>query len=241
MRSASPRNVRPNSRWTFAHGAQWVVGLIVLAVLAIGGCRSTYDAAYYNTMEAFGKEKRDILVNRIENARSAQEDAKEEFSSALEAFQSVTGYEGGELEEAYDRLNGAYEDSKGQAEDVRERIDNVERVAEDLFEEWEKELTEYEDPKLRRLSEDKLRQTRTRYERLLRAMHRAEDRMDPVLEAFQDQVLFLKHNLNARAIASLEDTLDELETDVEGLIADMEASIDEASQFLEQLRQEAEA
>lgn len=38
-------------------------------------------------------------------------------------------------------------------------------------------------------------------------MHDAEDRMEPVLQAFEDQVLYLKHNLNAQAIGALENEL----------------------------------
>ena len=64
-------------------------------------------------------------------------------------------------------------------------------------------------------------------------MQRAESKMAPVLAAFSDQVLYLKHNLNARAIASLDDTVIELEGEIAGLIADMEASIAEANTFID--------
>lgn len=206
---------------------------IVLAALlcdaGLCGCRSTY----YNTMEAFGQHKRDILVDRVEEARNDQEQAKEQFRSALDAFSEVVGYEGGDLREAYDRLSDELETAEGRAEDVRERIDSVERVATDLFEEWEKELEEYESADLRRRSEDQLEETRERYDDLIDAMHRAESKMDPVLEALRDQVLFLKHNLNARAVASLEGEVDVLESDVEALITDMETAIEEANAFIE--------
>jgi hypothetical protein len=59
--------------------------------------------------------------------------------------------------------------------------------------------------------------------------------MTPVLSAFKDQVLFLKHNLNARAVASLSDTVKGIEGDVGRLIAEMNASIAEANQFIEQM------
>ena len=67
-------------------------------------------------------------------------------------------------------------------------------------------------------------------------MHRAEDRMDPVLAAFRDQVLYLKHNLNARALASLEATSVGLQQDINDLIAEMEGSIEEASAFIDEMR-----
>jgi hypothetical protein len=66
-------------------------------------------------------------------------------------------------------------------------------------------------------------------------MRRAEDKMQPVLNAFRDQVLFLKHNLNARAIAALEGTVASLEAEVATLILDMEASIEEANRFIDEM------
>ncbi len=56
--------------------------------------------------------------------------------------------------------------------------------------------------------------------------------MDPVLATMKDHVLFLKHNLNARALGSLEGTADTLQRDVNRLIKDMEAAISEADKFI---------
>ena len=107
--------------------------------------------------------------------------------------------------------------------------------AEALFEEWEGELTQYSSPSLRASSEKQLTATRDRYDRLMVVMRKAESGMDPVLDAFRDQVLFLKHNLNAQAISSLQDEASKIENDVDGLIADMEASIKEADAFIQVL------
>ena len=211
--------------------------LLLAALVGTGAaCKSAYDAAYFRTLEAFGQEKREILVNRVDDARDSQEEAKEQFASALDEFSALVGFDGGDLEALYDRLEAAYERSDKRAEAVRDRIDEVERVAEALFDEWEAELDEYQDASLRRASERQLRQTRRRYDDLVAAMHRAAETMPPVLRAFNDQVLFLKHNLNARAIASLEGTVATLEDDVAELIAEMEASIDEASRFIDEMQ-----
>lgn len=199
-----------------------------LVCLGLCGCQSMY----YGAMERLGFQKREILVDKVEEARDSQEEAKEEFRSALERFRTVTDFEGGELEEKYDKLSAAYESSKARAADVRNRIDAVKDVADALFAEWEDELDEYSRSSLRRSSEEKLRNTRRRYAELVRAMERAAARMNPVLEAFQDQVLYLKHNLNARAIASLNTEVAAIQSDVDQLIREMEASIQEANRFI---------
>jgi hypothetical protein len=66
-------------------------------------------------------------------------------------------------------------------------------------------------------------------------MREAEGKMAPVLTAFQDQVLFLKSNLNAAAISGLQGEASRIQGDVQRLVADMQASIDEANRFIEQM------
>ena len=199
--------------------------------LLVGGCQQ----AYYGAMEKIGYHKREILVDRVEDARDAQNDAKEQFRSALERFTSVVQVDGGELEEKYEKLDAELQRSEERASQVRERIDEVEDVAAALFDEWESELDQYTNAELRRKSAQKLRRTRARYEELIAAMHRAEGRMDPVLDAFRDQVLFLKHNLNAKAIAALQSELSTVRGDIEALVRDMERSISEADAFIKTL------
>lgn len=201
---------------------------VLAAVVLLAGCQT----AYYSTMEKLGYEKRDILVDRVEEARESQQEAKEQFESALEEFLAVTGYQGGELEKRYRAFKSEFEDSEARAEEVRERIASVERVAEALFDEWQAELSQYSSASLRRSSEAQLRDTRSRYDRLIRAMKRAEKTLDPVLAAFRDRVLFLKHNLNAQAVASMKGDRAEIESDIKRLVADMNRSIDEADSFI---------
>lgn len=203
--------------------------ILILALL--GACSS----AYYKTMEGLGIEKRDILVDRVEDARDAQGDASEQFASALDQFRSTVNFDGGDLEATYDRLNAEYEDSVSEAEEVSERIDAVESVAEDLFREWEQELDEYSRAELRRTSASLLSDTRKRYKQMMTSMRRAESSMEPVLEAFHDQVLVLKHNLNARAIGSLRNELDSIERDTAKLIEQMQVAIAEANTFIDSM------
>lgn len=209
----------------------WAARLAVLAAILLAGC----STAYYQALEAIGIEKRDILVDRVEDARDAQNDAKEQFQSALDQYRSVIGFDGGDLEEVYDRLNGSYERSESRAQAVSSRIGEVQRVADDLFEEWEDELDQYADAGLRRQSERLLDETRVQYQQVIGAMRRAEAAMAPVLTLFQDQVLFLRHNLNARAIGALETELDAIEDATEASIEEMERAIAEASAFIESM------
>lgn len=205
---------------------------LLLTLLAIAGCSS----AYYGAMEKIGIAKREILADRVEKTRKAQTEAKEQFADALQHYLAVTKADGGDLQRKYDDLNGEFKRSESRATDVRERIAAVEDVAGALFREWKQELGQYSDASLRRASERQLDETRRRYDALLSLMKRAADRMDPVLATFRDQVLFLKHNLNARALAQLDSTNQTLQADIARLISDMESSIREAEAFIKELK-----
>lgn len=209
-----------------------VVALIGLVVTLAVGCSSL---EYAIQESVFGNEKRDILASRVEDGRDDQQEAKEQFKSALEAFRNVVSFDGGSLEDAYETLSDEFERCEARAEDVRDRIDSIEDVAAALFAEWEAEIATFDNASRRATSEQMLRDTKSRYAGLITAMQKAEDAMEPVLDEFREQVLFLKHSLNAQAIAALEDSVVEIESDVARLIEDMEASIAEAESFLSTL------
>lgn len=203
--------------------------MVLVLGLLMGSCTSTAIAV----RESLGNPKREQLVDRVEDTREAQEGAKQQFATTLDELKALSGYDGGELEDAYKRLKKELDRSEDRADRVRKRIHDVEVVAEKLFEEWRGELDEYSTQSLRDASEEQLKETMELYARVHGAMKAAESKMDPVLVAFADQVLFLKHNLNARAIASLDDSLENLRGEIESLIADMERSIDEANAFID--------
>ena len=207
------------------------MGMLAAMLAAAVGC----STMYYGAMEKFGQEKRDILVKRVGKARDAQQETQEVFKDALEQFGAVVKFDGGNLQKQYDKMSAELDRCEGRAADVRTRIADVDQVAVDLFREWQAEAKQYQNAAYRRDSEAKLRDTRRNYDRMLGAMRNAESKIEPVLAVFRDQVLYLKHNLNARALASLQDESARIETDVNRLIQDLAAAIAEADRFIQTL------
>jgi hypothetical protein len=199
-----------------------------LTVACLCGCRSTYYAAY----EKFGVHKRDLLKKRVVAARDEQQAASEQFKDALARLKEMTGFDGGKLEKGYTDLKTEYDDCARRADKVRDRIKDVETVAADLFAEWDKELGQISTPSLQEASRKQLRDTRERYEGLRTALRKAEQSMTPVLTQFRDYVLFLKHNLNAQAVASLKGEAASIQTEITQLIAQMNAAITKADEFV---------
>lgn len=207
--------------------------LLLLASTGLAGCQS----AYYAAAEKVGFAKRDILVSRVESARDSQQDAKEEITDALAEFRKVVAVQGGELEKRYDALSAQLGDSERAANEVRDRVDAVEDVAEALFKEWHEELGQYSDASLRAKSDRQLRATRARYDQLMTAMRRAEGKLEPALRPLRDQVLYLKHNLNAQAIAGLKGEVAQVDAQVTQLVAELDRAIAEADRFIRELEQ----
>lgn len=208
--------------------------IIAITTLAIAGCQS----AYYSAMEKVGVHKRDIMLDRVENAQTAQQDAQQQFKSALDQLSQLINYDGGDLAAQYELVNEQYEASKSSAEEVESRINAIENVAEALFDEWNDEIQQYSSASLKQQSQQKLKKTQRNYQSLIKSMHRAKDRMAPVLSALKDNSLYLKHNLNAQAIGALQGEYKTIKRDVESLVAEMSKAIEQSQQFIDLLQPE---
>ncbi len=108
----------------------------------------------------------------------------------------------------------------------------METVAADLFVEWEAEIKQINDTKLKSSSKASLTQAKTKYKKLATAMNQSTNGMYPVLAKLKDYVLYLKHNLNARAVGALGNEVVSIEQEVTDLITDMNRSIKEPDNFL---------
>ena len=210
--------------------------LLVFTVMLLGlsGCSSMY----YGTMEKLGVHKREIMMDRVKEARDTQNEAKEQFLSAMDQFKSVITFTGGDLEKEYNKLNATLKKSESQATAVRDRIGAVENVSNALFKEWRDEIKQFSSDVLRKSSQQKYNITVAKYKELMKSMKRAEAKLEPVLVPLRDQVLYLKHNLNAKAIAGLSDELVSVQTNVDSLIRDMDIAIAQADKFIDELKGE---
>jgi len=208
--------------------------LFLLAlVLSLTGCQS----AYYSAMEKVGVHKRDILVDRVEEAQQSQEEAQQQFKSALEQFSSLIKFDGGDLQRVYEATDSEYQACSVAAEEVSKRINSIETVADALFDEWQDELDQYSNAKLKQDSAGKLASTKKQYHSLLKTMRRAEQSMQPVLASLKDNTLYLKHNLNAKAIGALQGEFNSVQRDINRLIAEMNSAIAQSEQFVATLKQ----
>ncbi|MDO7086295.1 DUF2959 domain-containing protein [Pseudocolwellia sp. AS88] len=206
---------------------------LVFVLISLSACQS----AYYSAMEKVGVHKRDIMLDRVEGAQTAQEEAQEQFKSALEQLSSLIEFEGGDLAEQYEITEEQYEASKAAADQVTGKIESIESVSEALFEEWQTEIEQYSSASLKRQSQSKLNSTQRQYNTLIKSMYKAKSKMDPVLATLKDNTLYLKHNLNARAIGALQGEYKTLQKDVAVLVDEMSKSISQSQKFIDLLQE----
>jgi hypothetical protein len=205
--------------------------LLGLTLVSATACRNVVYSAYEN----FGVYKRDLLKKRVISARDEEKGAQQEFKDALTRLKELTGFQGGEVEKHYRRIQSDYDDAAARVTAVHKRIQDVETVAGDLFAEWEKEDRQIETEALRQSSRRQLVETRQRYEDMLAALKKSERAMDPVLHKLHDYVLALKHSLNAEAIGQLQGESTKIQADMAQLIEQMNASIASADEFIRQM------
>ena len=210
----------------FSLMAKSVVLAMVYVMLA--GCTATYVAAW----KQLGWESRDLLVDQVGDTRSRQEAAKEQFTSALDQFKATYSFDGGDLEAAYNKLQKDYDRCVAQADDFRDEIGGVKRLGNAFFNEWQKDIDSVTDESTKQIVIQQRDATKTSFDQMVAKMDESADKMDPVLEAFQNRVILLKSSLNAQALASLESNADELVDGIEALIVEMNASIAEADEFI---------
>jgi len=180
---------------------------VIMSVFALASC----STAYYSAMEKVGIHKRDIMVDRVVDAKESQQEAQEQFKSALEEMTALINFDGGDLEEQYNVIQEQYEDSKEAAELVSLRIEKIEDVSDALFEEWRDEIEEISSANLRRQSSSKLKETERRYRM---------KGVNPMASSLKRAPI--------REMVSIE-------RDVSVLIKDMNAAIEQSQKFIDML------
>jgi len=208
--------------------------LLILLVINLSACETTQNIKY-SALEKVGIHKRDILVDRIKDTSAAQENTKKEFKSAYLELASLVNVDDGGLEKKYIKLKKAVENSETRADALQERIERVDNIANALFSEWTEELSQYQNANLKRISAKNLATTKQRYAVIYQKMQNSYNKVIPVLHVLQDNTLYLKHNLNARAVSGLSSEVVSVESKVTELIRQMEISISESKQFIDEI------
>jgi len=171
----------------------------------------------------------------VDSVRAADEEAVEartDFDAAFALYQRVTTPQAAELDDLADDFADAIESCRERFEDLATRRTKVDEEATTLFQGWNEELGRYSLELMREKSAAMLADTEKRTERVTKALERLQTRMEPVVKKLEDYALFFHHNLNPRAIATLEDTYKDFDAEYRALVSELEKTRAEITQFL---------
>lgn len=209
--------------------------LLTLSTSCANPIKKYANKAKYSAYETIGLEKRDLFKREVANVKEEQEDTGEAFKDALTQLKEIYEFDGGNLEKQHGKLKSSLDDANEEAAELRSRITKVDQVANDLFEEWNEEIQQIKTSDYRRRSKEQLSETKKRYRDLEAQLRKSERKMEPVLAKLNDQVLFLKHNLNAKAIGGLKAESGKIQADIKALIEEVNESTRQADELIKTL------
>lgn len=210
---------------------------LLLGLVFFSGCQGFY----YSTMETLGSHKRDILVDRVKDCADRMDKAKQEFQALNTKLEKITKADISKVDSLYKELNSQSKKCHSKAIDLDRRVNNIRTVGKDLFREWEEELEEYHNETFRRSSEKRMEERRRKYLETVHLLKSAQKYSEPALSSASDYVLFLKHNLNAQALNSLDNEIDTVQQKIKFLVEKMELATDNARNFLVEMDFEKES
>jgi len=202
---------------------------LVTVTLLAGGCK-----AFGGSFLLFGGSHtpQEDLVSKARAAERESVETREDFAAAFLSYQRLTAPQALELEKLCDEFEDAVDACENRSEDLDDRIETIRREKEELVKDWTEELEHFTSDAVRKKSAVQMQETDARAQRLLDALEKLQGRMKPVLLKLQDYRLFFDHNLNARAIATLQDTYKEFDAECKALESEIGKAQGEIAAFL---------
>ena len=206
--------------------------LTTIAVAALAGCKSSTTVV--KAMDTIGFEKREMLKDRLQEARDAQVAAKQQLQSALYTLRRMDTVAPTEMADLHDDLESEVNKTEDEIDDLNDNIQSVESVAQVMFEDWQEDLAKYEDQQLRQKSQEELRQTQQNYNAMIAQLKSTHEKLVSLVPALKDQVLYVEHSINAGVKPQESEKLDDVREQVSSLIEELEGSIDRTQRFIEE-------
>jgi chromosome segregation ATPase len=202
---------------------------LALLALTAGGCSSLGGAFLI-----FGGSHapQGDLVARARGAEHETQELHTDFAASFHLYQRLTAPQAVQLQQLSEEFEDSVEACEDRAEDLSERMDSIRRETESVVENWTAELGRFSSEAVRKKSEAQMRDTEAYAQRLQAALERLQGRAQPVLLKLQDYALFFDHNLNARAIATLQDTYRDFDGEFKALESELGKTQAEITAFL---------
>jgi hypothetical protein len=182
-----------------------------LAALLVTSACASFSAMGMSQKDGLGQV--DELLTHVERLHVESAVAKDRALGALESLQRFVAPEfKGDPASAHTELVAAIEQSDEQADELRNRVKPLRRTAESVFERWTADLESFGNLAVRQKSQERLEETRRRYDAVLSAAIAAQLAYDAFNGDLSDHALFLEHDFNSASVAVVAQELDGLRT-----------------------------
>ena len=193
--------------------------------LGLGACQNMPSSisGVFRKQPKAGPSQVDDLLTQIERVHVECELSKQRVREAQETLAAIAAPDfGGDPLVAYEQFEKAIETSEDQAKSLRARVAPMRRAAEPFFDQWAADLSSFGNPAMRQRSQQRLDETRERYERIVAAVTPAQSALDAFNMSLNDCALFLGNDFNAGSVAAI---ANEIEA-IEGLGRELEGRFD---------------
>jgi hypothetical protein len=186
------------------------IALALPVVFCVASCATVSDVGQsfsrvFGGGDGKGPGEVDDLLGRIERVYVECELSQQSSRAALEALQTLTSPDfRGDPVSAYAVFAQAVIDSDKQSAKLTTSIGPMKKSAEPFFDQWASDLSMYSSMDMRLHSQNRLTETRERYDAILVALEPAAMAYEVFNETLSDHVLFLTHDFNAGAVSSIE-------------------------------------
>jgi hypothetical protein len=210
---------------------------ILVAVLA--GCADLGPAA----AEPFSRDRLGQVARSLESARDAGVSAHDHLLKSLEETEPGA-LSGLSPDAAFDLTRRALLRSKNRIDSAQTRLGTARERGRELFEAWDKHLSNYEDPDLRRAAEKNIEAVRGRHRACMRALASAWESLAPVHRELSDRMLAVMHHRDQPTATPPErsgESLDRAGTVVQAMRDKVRAADEAVEEFLRSIHRSARA
>lgn len=180
-----------------------------IAALLLGACSGLTTLG----VKKGGLERVDELLSHVERVQVEAAVAKERAQSAVESLRTLVAPEfKGDPAVGHATLVSAVEQSDEQAEALQASVKPLRKTGEKVFERWTADLESFGNLAMRQRSQERLEETRRRYDAILAAAVSAQLAYDAFNGDLSDHALFLEHDFNTTSVALIAQELDGLKS-----------------------------
>jgi hypothetical protein len=150
-----------------------------------------------------GPEQTTRFLKAVEGTVKSIGQTRAQLEKAVATYNSIVDMTAKDMKGAYKDLGKEVEESEKKLNDGRPKVDEMNAEAESYFAAWKTSAEAISDPDLRKRSEQRLADSRARFDKIAAAGRGARESFDTLMKDVKDQHAFLGHDLNPGAIASL--------------------------------------